>query len=390
GGIYIHVPADADSDLLPRIYPLKESLVGVGALGSACKLYDDTVFLSERGLDALTRRSLTSELCISHRSSNIDLALLKHAKKGASLCRWLSYLVVATEGEFFLADSIRTFKSENSSFEYEWYRLNGIGTYLGQYAKYHYCPIKEGLEGLSVFHEGLFLEIEDGQGRLLDDSRKVKSGFAYEYGDNGYEETQTLVYYIVESDEEGIPHCYLCDSDGEMTGGEFYPASVVYSTGELLFFGTASGDLCCFNNDKRDENGDIDIGYYTFDGRRYTSGLVTLYDNCGISNLTKSTKRRSLCMRLKSFGRGIVKVGVHTERRGWREVAERESSVFAFDDLAFDAFTFNTSARITLPLSEKEKRWVEKQYRIFSDEYKRPFGIFELSYRYKVAGRIKE
>ena len=390
GGIYIHTPADASSDLLPRIYPVKESLVGVGALGGACKLYDDTVFLSERGLDALTRRSLTSELTVSHRSSNIDLALLKNAKKSASLCRWLGYLVIAIGGEFFLADSNRTFKGENSNLEYEWYRLNGIGTYLGQYAKFDYCPIRKELEGLSVLYDGLYLEIEEKKDKSLEDSRDVKSGFAYEDAENGYEETQAFVYYVVEKDEEGIPHCYLCDSDGEMTGGEFYPASVVYGAGELLFFGTESGDLCCFNNDKRDENGDIDIGYYTFNGRRYTSALVTLYDNCGISSLTKSTKRRSLCVRLKSFGRGKIKVGVHTGRSGWRGVAETDSSVFAFDDLAFDSFTFNTSKRITLPLSEKEKRWVEKQYRIFSDEYKRPFGIFELSYRYKVAGRIKE
>ena len=390
GGIYIHAGTDTSSDILPRIYPVKESLVGVGALGRACKLYDDTVFLSERGLDALTRRSLTSELSVSHRSSSIDLALLKNSKKSPSLSRWLGYLVVAMGSEFFLADSNRTFKGENSNLEYEWYRLNGIGTYLGQYAKFDYCPIRKELEGLSALYDGLYLEIEQKNDQSLKESQKVKSSFAYKSTENGYEETQTLVYYVVEKDEEGIPHCYLCDSDGEMTGGEFYPASVVYATGELLLFGTESGDLCCFNNDKRDECGDIDIKYYTFDGRRYTSGLVTVYDNCGISNLTKSTKRRSLCMRLKSFGRGKIKVGVHTDRSGWRGVAEMDSSAFAFDDVAFDSFTFNTSSRMTLPLSEKEKRWVEKQYHIFSDEYKRPFGIFELSYRYKVAGRIKE
>jgi hypothetical protein len=175
-----------------------------------------------------------------------------------------------------------------------------------------------------------------------------------------------------------------------MTGGEFFPASTLYGANELLFFGTESGDLCCFNNDKRNESGDIDIEYYTFNNRRYVSGIVTAHDNCGIPHLTKSTKRRSLCLHLKTFGRGQVKVGVLTDKKGWTEVAEAENSSFSFDSVEFDSFTFNTSSHVVLPLSEKEKRWIQKQYRIFSDEYKRPFGIFELSYRYKVAGRIKE
>ena len=81
---------------------------------------------------------------------------------------------------------------------------------------------------------------------------------------------------------------------------------------------------------------------------------------------------------------------VRTDQDKWKSIATTHNGVFAFDDTEFDAFTFNTSSRVTLVIPEKEKRWSEKQYHIYSDEYKRPFGIFDISYRYKVAGRIKQ
>jgi hypothetical protein len=236
----------------------------------------------------------------------------------------------------------------------------------------------------------MFLSVEGRERADLADSEAVKSGFAYEDNENGYENSKKFIYYTVEYDEDGALHCYLCDSDGEMTGGDFHPASALCSANDLLFFGTSCGDLCCFNTDKRDENGNIDVKYYTFDNRRYTSGFVTISDNCSIPHLTKTTVKRSLCALFKNFGAGKIKVGVHTDRVGWKTVAETNASVFAFDDVEFDNFTFHTERRTIIPIYEKEKRWVEKQYRVFSDEYKRPFGIFNLSYRYKVAGRIKK
>lgn len=41
-------------------------------------------------------------------------------------------------------------------------------------------------------------------------------------------------------------------------------------------------------------------------------------------------------------------------------------------------------------VKEKEKKWVEKQYYIYSDEYCKPFSLYYISYRYTVAGRYKE
>ncbi len=390
GGVYIHTPSDTSYHLVPRIYPCIYSISGVGALGRAYNFYDDTVFLSDRGLDALSKRYLNSEYSIEHRSSNIDLALLKSGLKNALLCRWLGYLCIVIGEDIFLADSRRTFRHENGDMQYEWYRLKGVGTYLGQYVKYFYCALPASLTNTCVLYDGIYLPIEERTDGGVCDSKSVLSSICYEDKENRYEASMTLVYYTIEYDEQNVPHCYICDTDGEMTGGLYYPVCEVRNINEVLFFGTECGDLCCFNTDMRDETGNIDSKYYNFDCRRYTSSLTTASDNCSVPHLTKTTVKRSLCAHLKTFGGGKIKIDVRTDRVGWMDVGSPQSNVFGFDDVEFDSFSFNTAQRITIPLSEKEKRWTEKQYRIFSDEYKRPFGIFSMSYRYRVAGRIKE
>ena len=390
GGVYIHTPSDTQYDLAPRIYPCIYSINGVGALGAAYNFYDDTVFLSDRGLDAISRRYINSEHHIEHRSSNIDLALLKNNPERALLCRWLGYLCIAIGEDIFLADSRRTFRHKSGDTQYEWYRLTGIGTYLGQYTKYYYSPLPDGLENMCVLYEGMYLPIEEKADGELSDSREVLSSVCYEDKEDTYEAARREVYYTVEYDTDNIPHCYICDSEGEMTGGVYYPVCEIRNINDLLFFGTECGDLCCFNTDMRDEMGNIDSKYYSFDRRRYTSSLTSASDNCSIPHLTKTTVKRSLCAHLKTFGGGKIKIGVRTDRVGWKSIEHPQNNIFGFDDMEFDNFSFETSQRITIPLSEKEKRWTEKQYRIYSDEYKRPFGIFSMSYRYRVAGRIKE
>ena len=390
GGVYIHTPSDTSYHLVPRIYPCVYSISGVGALGRAYNFYDDTVFLSDRGLDALSKRYINSEYSIAHRSSNVDLALLKNGVEKALICRWLGYLCIVMGEDIFLADSRRSFRHENGDIQYEWYRLKGVGTYLGQYIKYSYCALPTSLRDMCVLYDGMYLPVEERTDSGVCDSRSVLSSICYEDKNDSYEASEALVYYTIEYDEQNIPHCYICDTDGEMTGGVYYPVCEIRNINEVLFFGTECGDLCCFNTDMRDEMGNIDSKYYNFDRRRYTSSLTTSSDNCSIPHLTKTTVKRSLCAHLKTFGGGKIKIDVRTDRVGWKDVEHPQNNVFGFDDVEFDSFSFETSQRITIPLSEKEKRWTEKQYRIFSDEYKRPFGIFSMSYRYRVAGRIKE
>ncbi len=389
GGIYIYEGRDTQSDLIPRIYTLTDYAGGVGSVGGAYSFYGDTVFLSGRGVDAVSKKQLNGEISISHRSSNIDSALLKSSLEGCSICCWQGYLCILREGEIFLADSRRTFLHDTRDTQYEWYKLTGIGTYEGQYSRFFTIPLTKVYESLYVKYGEAYLPLE-GKYDTGEDCDGAFKTYAYKLDDGEFKDASTYVYCCIIPDEAGIFHCYMCDCAGEMKGGEYFPATHLLSVGDVLFFGTCGGDLCCFNTDRRDENGNIDRRYYTFNGRRYYSGACTKSDDCDIPGMTKSTIKHSLCMHLKSFGSGRVKVAVRTDQGGYRQIADTQNGVFAFDDIEFDRFTFNTSRRTTLIIPEKEKRWSEKQFNIYSDEYMRPFGIYDISYRYKVAGRIKD
>jgi hypothetical protein len=388
GGVYIYKGESTGEDLIVRRYVLCDSASGVGCVGESCLFFGDTVFLSERGLDAVVDKPLYAQSATVHRSSNIDSELLQCKLEDARMCVWQGYLVILCGEKIFLADSRRTFTHDSGERQYEWYVLSGIGTYQDQFTAFFKARQREEWQDLYVKHGDSFFMLEEGNDDGVCDTVYQSEG--YRLSGTGAESVGNNFYYCTQTDDDGILHCYICDSCGEMTGGTFYPAVCALSLDGVLYFGTENGSLCCFNTDLRDEHGHIDRKHYTFDGRRYFSGFGTKSDNCGIPSLTKTTVKHSLCLHLKSFGSGRVKILVRTDNDKWKQIADSHNGVFSFDDTEFDRFSFNTSQRTALVIPEKEKRWTEKQYHIYSDEYMRPFGIFDLSYRFRVAGRIKD
>ena len=156
-----------------------------------------------------------------------------------------------------------------------------------------------------------------------------------------------------------------------------------------VFFGTESGFVFAFNFDKRQETGEILPCWYTFDGRTILSGCATKMDNCGIPHLTKSTVKKSMVAKIKALPSSIVKLKVRTNRDPYRQVARLSSVLFSFDSIDFDDFSFLLTDSGLFTVREKEKKWVEKQIYLYSDEHMKPFALFYLAYRYMVAGRYK-
>ena len=184
-------------------------------------------------------------------------------------------------------------------------------------------------------------------------------------------------------------HAFLCESRGNFTGGVFRKATVLCSMSDNLFFGCENGVVCSFNFDQRDENGELPPQAYHFDNRTIFCGCATLMDNCQIPHLTKSTIKRSTVIKTKSFKNSAAKVKVRTNKKPYEQIARINSSLFSFNDVDFSDFSFITSDQSLFAIKEKEKQWVEKQYYIFSDEYMKPFSLYYISYRYRVAGRFK-
>ena len=105
--------------------------------------------------------------------------------------------------------------------------------------------------------------------------------------------------------------------------------------------------------------------------------------------MTKTTIKRSTVIKTKSFKNSSAKVKVRTNKKPYVQIARINNAIFSFEDLDFSDLTFNTTEQSLFAIKEKEKQWVEKQYYLFSDEYLKPFALFSISYRYRVAGRYK-
>ncbi len=430
GAVYYHTPTETGENLLPKTYPSTKGLNGVGCLGACVNFLDDPVFVSKLGLEAIGQLSVRYERALEHRSSLVDAKLTNLDLAKASLEVWNGYLCLLCDGKIFMADSRQRYTSDGSgNMQYEWYYLEDIAVYEGQETEYIYSSTLGELAGKQVYfavcpmcgtdgepempidlqiadkvYNGLLHEYEDRCGSAVNVSEEAGGCFIYE---NAlmyyYDEDGSKVYFradtVISND---TPQCigggvhpsaytvYLCETHGNRTGGERKNATVLKAVGDNLFFGTENGVLCSFNFDKRDEDGEIAPKYYSFDGRTILCGCATKMDCCDIPHLTKNTVKKSTVIKTKAMARSAAKVKVRTNKKPYNQIARINSARFAFDDMDFSDFTFETMDKSLYSVKEKEKKWVEKQYYIYSDEYCKPFSLYYISYRYTVAGRYKE
>ena len=432
GLTYFHTAMDSGNDIQPRVYPSQQGLSGSGCLGACINFLDDPVFVSRLGVEGVGQLSVRYERAVEHRSSLIDAKLVNMNLETAVLEEWNGYLLLLVDGCIFMADSRQRYTHDIGVPQYEWYFLEGIGVYDGQYpeytysrsmfeelegAKVHYCTAcKKGAKYCTCSTDENIIEVplllanavyyadtnetKDLTGTAVnapDDSGEATAevfdeGVAVQIGDESY---SLGVYFTVHevydffTGELAGYEAYLCEGKGNQIGGVFHKATTIKSMFNNIFFGTENGVICSFNFDKRNERGEIPQQYYSFDGRTIYSGCATKMDCCDIPHLTKSTISKSTVIKTKSFSSSAAKIKVRTNRRVYEQLARINSSLFSFDSMDFTDFTFNTTEQSLFSIREKEKRWVEKQYYIYSDEFEKPFSLYYVSYRYRVVGRLK-
>ena len=399
GAVYYHTPHETGVDVMPKTYPSEGGLAGIGCLGAACNFLDDPVYISRLGLEAIGQLSVRLERAKEHRSSLIDANIVnKAALSDAALCEWDGYLVMLVDGRMHLADSRQVYQNNRGEIEYEWYYVEDVGVFEGQHTRERYTteyPLMFTTEEgermpLTVEHEGVEYEVRLASDEFPDDPpAEVSEGLPVVYaetkvGDKKY--TYSAAIYPSAKGKVAL----LCDTDGEMIGGEFKAAVTVREIDDNIFFGTENGVVCSFNFDKRDIEGDISSEYYTFDGRAILSGCALKMDNCGIPHLNKTTVKKSTVIKTKSGQSSAAKVRVRTNRNPYSEIARINASKFSFDKMDFSDFSFVTGDDSLFSIKEKEKKWVEKQYYIYSDEYKKPFALLYVAFQYYVAGKFKK
>ena len=397
GAAFYHTPLESGIDVMAKSYPSSEGLAGIGCLGAACSFLDDPVYISRLGLEAIGYLSLQNERSREHRSSLVDAKLVNAPNlASARMCEWAGYLVVLVDGKIFLADSRQKYADAMGAAQYEWYYLEDIGVFEGQYKRYEY---------LREFPEIL----TDGEARR--DVRVSYNGVEYTVGlisdilpdvdvTDVAEKIEKVVAQVTVNDvsfeivvamyeHNGSYYACLCNTADEMIGGTFCPAVEIKTIDDNIFFGTTNGVVCSFNFDKRGSDGAIPADYYTFDGRTIYSGCALKMDNCGIPHMTKTTVKKSTVVKAKSFMRTAAKVRVRTNKNPFNEIARINGTRFSFEDMDFSDFSFVVGEDTLFAIREKEKKWVEKQYFVYSDEYKKPFALYYLAYKYYVAGKYK-
>lgn len=433
GSVYFHTPYLTEDDLHPKDYTSTRGLAGIGCLGACINFLDDPVFISRLGVEAVGQLSVRYERAIEHRSSLIDAKLVNMELEHASLEEWNGYLIALVDGKIFMADSRQRYTHEIGVMQYEWYYLEDIGVYENQYPEYRYADTQFAELG-NIYVDfcpacktsAKLCECGNTENHIKVPLKIADSVFYYETGEtknlcgtvanppdeNGSETGRVfddIVKFEIEGDEynvgtyytvhevrnkltEELDHyeAYLCERQGNYTGGVFNEARIVKNLDHNLLFGTKNGVLCSFNFDKRNAEGEIPPPYYSFDERTIYCGCATKMDCCGVPHLTKNTVKKSTVVKTKALQVSAAKIKVRTNKKPYNQIARINGSHFSFDSVDFSDFSFSTTEQSLFSIKEKEKQWVEKQYYVYSDEYQKPFSIYYISYRYNIAGRYKD
>lgn len=432
GSVFYHTPLATEGvDVITKVYPMAQGLNSTGCLGACTSFLDDPVFVSRLGLEAMGQLSVRYERAVEHRSHLVDSMLTKCDLSSAVLDECGGYLFLLVDGKVFLADSRQRYTHQSGHMQYEWYYLEDVGVWENQYEEavyaseiplslqkpdgsgidIHYCtscgrpvsrcenPYQHEGEGAHVTMPLLIADnvfdfdtytYMDKRGKTANPPRENGKGAKPEQDviitkdDKGNVITVNYVDFMVDGE-----NAYLVNVNGNYIGGTFRKAITLKAISDTVYFGTESGDICAFNFDQRNAHGEIPTDAYSFDERTIYCGCATKMDNCGVPHLTKNTVRKSLVVKTKAMGRYAAKLKVRTNKKPYEQIARITSGSFAFDDVDFSDFTFSPNGETLFAIKEKEKRWVEKQYYFYSDEYLKPFSLYYVAFRYSIMGRYK-
>jgi hypothetical protein len=362
---------DTGENLVPRIYTNVSGIPGIGCVGAACNFLDDIVFASKSGIVGINKQSINLERSVGNRSSLINGRLLLEDMTQAVFAEWQGYLCVMfkNNGHMYLADS-----RQISGGEYEWYYIESLGSWREDYPKY-------------TRKDGTILKKEELKAII-----KREGGTYYTLSDDRTEED--------------------AEPDGSMIGGEFFPASCIVSFDGCLYFGTGDGKVMIVNTDKRGVPSDTEKAdetvifdekaykaecgnlirpeWYSFAGHEYESFVQTAYDDCGIPHLSKSTVSRSTVGDMKPMPGSRFYFKVYAADCNWSDLGASGNVIPDFSVWSFDTVSFQQDVHTISTVHERTRKWSRKMYRVVSGGFCQPFGIYKISYRYVVAGRIKQ
>lgn len=113
-------------------FPIKQAVAGVGAISPNCfgNLMDEPLFLSRKGVYAITTSTVTGERTVQNRSYYVDAALTKEPDLYKAVAtEWNGFFLVAVGGNCYVLDGKqnRSYKAgSNGEFLYECYHWDDM------------------------------------------------------------------------------------------------------------------------------------------------------------------------------------------------------------------------------------------------------------------------
>ncbi len=441
GAIFYHTAESTGIPFIPRIYPGNAGVSGIGAVGEAINFKDDPVFLARDGLLGIEKQSLNLERSICVRSLPVNAKLLKEDLSQASMAVHEGMLYLLAGGNIYLADSRRSVTHSDGSVGYEWYLLTHIGSYTDDkllYRTVNFLP--QGAEEYGV--TAAPREGEEATGTVY--SVRLPSGVDLYYVQNENGEK-----YAVDTDGErtgGVfsAACTLCVSGNRLFFGTEDGSLGVFNTdkrGQRLYkllkspFYAKKGGKYLVSKDRHNtvqsedalltlplyfKNGshyafigegkvyldggtfslaepfgertaanEIHRNFYSYGAHAYTAACTLAPDDGEMPHYTKDTLARTAAARVKTPKGGALTVLVRTDRTPWHVCESVAAGSADFGDFDFALLDFHGEDGANIPLREKEKRWCFKQFRFAVHGARRPFGLYALSYSYRLSGTLK-
>ena len=195
------------------------------------------------------------------------------------------------------------------------------------------------------------------------------------FGDNCYvlDGNQKRAYRS-QSENDYVYECYHWNG---------IPARCFLEVDGALFFGTAEGGICRFNNDLEG------VMQYHDNGSPIVCQWSTKADDDGDFLEQKRLLPRGLAIQIKPFERGSVSVLLRTEREEESCVLEQITDIFTFGHVDFSRFVFNaTDSPQVVPIDARCRNYLTLQLIVRNQGIYEGLGVLGIIKRFS-RGRSK-
>lgn len=182
---------------------IEQGVAGVGAIAKGCfsTLIDEPLFLTDRGVYAITTTNILAERTLRNRSFYVDSRLIKEkGLKDAVSCEWNGYYILCVNGHCYVLDSKNKSYRKNRSYEGNDY----------VYEAYYW----ENIPAVSFLSVGGELFFGTGDGRICKfNTDKVKldkfSDNGFKNGsDTGKDGEPIIAVWSTKNDDDGASYLY--------------------------------------------------------------------------------------------------------------------------------------------------------------------------------------